>query len=174
MTRVISARRRLALGGLVLSLSFALAYAGYSTATQFGDDDNCGPVTNGTGGADIYFMGGGADCAQMFGSGDFLDGQGGSDGPLEGDEGADWVFGGGGGDQVFGGQGGDLEEGQDDGDYVWDHNGIDTLRGGENGDIVSGDDGAGSDSVNGGAGINDFCAWDGGDSQGGCEFRYFD
>ena len=174
MTGTISARSRLVLGGLVLALSFALTYAGYSAATQFGDDDNCGPITNGTSGVDSYYMGGGKDCAHMFGAGDLLDGQGGDDAPLDGDDGPDFIFGGGGGDEVYGAYGGDYDDGQDDGDYVWDHNGIDTLKGGENGDLVSAADNSGGDTVSGGNGINDFCTWDGGDTVSGCEFRYFD
>ena len=173
MARQLSGRARLAICGLVLAVSFAVAYAGYSAATQFGDGDNCGPGTNGTSGADVYYMGAGSDCAHMFGSGDFLDGQGGSDNPLDGDDGGDWVVGGGGSDEVRGSYGGDLLDGQDDGDHVVDHNGIDTLRGSENGDFVNGRDGAGGDTVNGGAGVNDFCSWDwGADDPNDCEFAY--
>jgi hypothetical protein len=164
-----SAATRLGLCGLVLALSFALTYAGYSAATQFGDGDNCGSNTNGTNGADVYFMGGGSDCAHMLDGGDFLDGQGGNDGPLDGDEGPDWIIGGAGDDTVHGEYGGDLEDGQDDGDQVADLRGIDTLKGGPNGDIVNARDGSAGDTVNGGDGFNDVCSFDSGDAWSGCE-----
>jgi hypothetical protein len=174
MTAISVKRSHLAWCALVLMVSFGLGYVSYSAATQFGDDDNCGPVTNGTSGADTYYMGGGSDCASMFGGGDYLDGQGGNDNPLQGDDGGDQVYGGGGADAVYGGSANDTGDGQDDGDYVWDHAGIDSVRGGENGDLVSGYDGGGSDTVNGGNGVNDYCSWDNGDGQNGCEYRYYD
>jgi hypothetical protein len=177
MTTTVTRNWRLGVCVAVLISSFGLAYVSYSAATQFGDDDNCGPVTNGTSGADTYYMGGGNDCAEMFGGGDFLDGQGGWDYQgvaLQGDDGSDQVLGGAGGDNVYGGNANDVSDGQDDGDYVWDHSGVDTLKGGENGDLVSGYDGSADDTVNGGNGVNDYCSWNNGDSVSGCEFRNYD
>jgi len=164
-------RNELVLCAVVMATSFALAYAGYSAATQFGDGNNCGPGTNGSSGSDTYLMGAGNDCAAMQAGNDYLDGQGGGDQAatgLIGNDGYDTIYGGGGCDVIGGSPGNDYEDGQDDCDLISDTAGADIFRGGAGGDDIFARDGWANDDIQGGAG-DDFCSFDLGDQISGCE-----